>query len=120
MIDWDKPLVTRDGRKATVISMTRKTPDNQYPIVALVERDEHIDDVFSFTAEGRYVSSGCHDLDLVNVPTERTVLWINLYLAQGCAAGYRSGGSCYKTEAEARNAAGGSGHFGTFPITFKE
>jgi hypothetical protein len=77
MIDFTKPVQTRDGRKVRILCTDRK--DNR-PIVGLVpgNGDEQI---YSWHACGNYVSNE-HCLDLINVP-EKLVAYVNMYPRNG-------------------------------------
>lgn len=74
--DPTKPVRTRDGKTARIITTTRK--GDEYPIVALVGGDE---EPLTFTSAGRFYANPAerpNDYDLVNVP-EQTVRYLNLY-----------------------------------------
>jgi hypothetical protein len=79
MIDWNKPLQTRDGRPARVICTDAK---GRYPIVALVDDPRNGQLVVVRTTEG-FLDPAFpnHYSDLVNVPPVRECreAWINTY-----------------------------------------
>ena len=67
MFNPDKPVQTRDGRKARIICTDRK--DSHYPIVALVSyRGEDYEHCEYFTSDGLYSISGELGSDLINIP----------------------------------------------------
>jgi len=73
--DPTKPVQTRDGWPAEIISRKRK---GQHPIVALITCPERTEQaIYSYTIEGRFYSYDLNGLDLVNVP-EKYVRWVNL------------------------------------------
>ena len=72
MLDINKPVQTRDGRKARIIATDRK---EDYSIVALIDEDETI---ISYTKEGHQIVNCENKTDLINVP-EKRYLYINVY-----------------------------------------
>jgi len=76
MLDLNKPVQTRDGRKARIICTDMKRSD--YPIVALTDRgDYEVCDLF--TIDGTCsLSAEPHKNNLINVPEKHTV-YINMY-----------------------------------------
>lgn len=78
MIDWSKPVRTRDGREVRVLCTDCET-HTSYPVVALVKDSHGYERVQSYTIEGKYrrtISESPEDLE--NVP-EITNLWVNVY-----------------------------------------
>ena len=74
MIDWEKLIETRNGRKVRVLCRDRKS--ERYPVVALVGERA---DIISYTEDGVHnANAGTEDLDLVNVP-EPIVRYFNIY-----------------------------------------
>lgn len=76
-IDWTKPVKTRNGCKAIVLTTSL---DNMYcPVAATVTYYEGIVLVHQYTLEGRYLmsvgsstkESSTHELDLVNIEEEK-------------------------------------------------
>jgi hypothetical protein len=65
--DPNKPVQTRDGRKARIIATDAA---GDYPIVVLVTEDG-IEQAAQHRADGTWHASGRHDL--INVPERRTV-----------------------------------------------
>ena len=74
MIDLTIPVQTRDGRKVRVLCTDGP---KLHPIVGLIEQGGGSEDVYKWSAAGRY---GCaeHSADLINVPETR-VVWVNMY-----------------------------------------
>lgn len=79
MIDLTKPVQTRDGRKALIV--TTKLHDRTFPVAAEIEIDgdsQHTT-VNTFTVDGHYMNDGSQrNGDLINVPDKR-VVWVNMY-----------------------------------------
>jgi hypothetical protein len=71
MVDWTKPIQTKDGRKARVICTDVNNVD--YPIVCIIKVDG-IEYPFPFTNNGNF-HIGINGLnnDIINVPEKRTV-----------------------------------------------
>lgn len=66
MIDFTKPVQTRDGRKVRILATDART---DYPVVGLVEQPVGIESTESWTLEGSWYSNGrLSSYDLVNVP----------------------------------------------------
>jgi hypothetical protein len=71
MIDFTKPIQTRDGHPVEIISTNLRGP---HPVIGYVGNSKTFD---QWTAEGKYaLGAGC--FDLVNVP-EKRVIWLNVY-----------------------------------------
>lgn len=74
-IDLTKPVKTRDGRTARIVSTNLCGP---YPIAAVVERGDG-ETLIICTSEGKIADGdGESSLDLMNVP-EKHEAWINIY-----------------------------------------
>lgn len=87
MIDWNKPVRTKDGREVRVLCTDRVT-DSNYPVLALVKDGCGYEAAHSYTIEGEYHRPDAESInDLENVP-EVTNLWVNVY--PNDAYGYRS------------------------------
>jgi hypothetical protein len=72
MIDFDKPVQTRDGRRVTILTVEAR--DKDYPILGYVGEDT---DLACWSTEGnRSWGSGC--FSLINAP-EKFVGYINVY-----------------------------------------
>lgn len=65
MIDWTKPVQTRDGRKARVICTDRKA--KEHSIVALIMQSCGREDAYVYSTEGRFTDVDL-GMDLINVP----------------------------------------------------
>lgn len=71
MTDLTKPVQTRDGRKARIVSTALS--NESYPVGAVIT-DAHGCDTFeTFTSDGRYAATvnDPRPHDLVNIPVER-------------------------------------------------
>jgi len=67
MIDWDKPLQTKKGRKAVIYTTEGKDPE--HPIVGDFWSILGYWETAHWTKEGRFFSGGEEsDFDLMNVP----------------------------------------------------
>ena len=71
----DKPVCTRDGRKARIICFDLK--NDEYPIIAAVENDSS-ETLFSYTTNGEIADGIESDKDLMMCPMKRTG-YINIY-----------------------------------------
>lgn len=77
MIDLTKPIQTRDGRPARIVS---EAGTKRYPLLALVTREDGTEYPTSRTKEGRvYEFPGNHPGDLINIP-EEAAEYRNVYL----------------------------------------
>lgn len=78
--DPNKPVQTRDGRKARILASDKKT--DSFPIVALVEiLPEGKEATLHYTKDGKfdYTDTLLRD-DLINIPEKHTIeRWINIY-----------------------------------------
>lgn len=73
IFDPEKPVQTRDGRKARIIC-TDRVARNEGPVVALVDESGHEESWF-YTKSGRlFGMSEEDDLDLINIPEEHEVM----------------------------------------------
>ncbi len=63
MIDWTKPVQTRDGRKVRVLCTDG--PRKDFPVIALIDGRQFAE---YFMSSGRYMQHGDGQLDLINVP----------------------------------------------------
>ena len=73
MLDINKPIQTRDGRKARIICTDRAGEDED-TIVALIGKDE---DPYTYRSDGSY-SENCQPADLINVP-EKHVRYVWMF-----------------------------------------
>lgn len=65
MIDWTKPVQTRDGRKARVICTDRKA--KEHSIIALITQPCGREDAYIYSTNGRFTNVA-RGTDLINVP----------------------------------------------------
>lgn len=80
-LDLNKPVQTRDGRKARIICTDKK--GTKFSIVALWEMVEGKEIINVYTENGKARSNEVDSPDdLINVPEER---WVNLY--KSCCGG---------------------------------
>lgn len=78
--DTTKPVQTRDGRKARIICVDRKSHNR--PIVALISDADGVERSAYFTADGQWNSREQGSTDLVNI-SEETSRWVNFYAGAG-------------------------------------
>ena len=78
--DPTKPVQTRDGRKARIVS--DKVSRGGYKYIAIISEESGDEWSGTFISDGSYYASGdaCHR-DLINVPEKRE-MWVNVY--EGC------------------------------------
>lgn len=62
--DPTKPVQTRDGRKARIICTDLK---DTKPLVVLVARENGIEDIQTYTMEGKFFCIGDDPRDLINI-----------------------------------------------------
>lgn len=97
MIDFSKPVETKDGRKVRVLTSTMKNPE--YPVVVIITDAEGNEYSETYAASGAlYNHRDDAEDDLVNVPEKRT-LWLDIF-DDGSAVGFT-------TEDQARRGCGG-------------
>ena len=90
-------VVTRDGRNARIICTDAKT---LYPIIALVESPDHVDEIArSYTKDGYFYPDKEDDCDLF-FALEKHEGWVNIYKSQGRLALFTCG-LRYDSEEEA-------------------
>lgn len=75
LLDVNKPIQTRDGRKARIICTDKKGSD--YPIVALYER-AGIELARVYTVYGNLLDGCINDIDIINIKETKS-LWVNIY-----------------------------------------
>lgn len=78
VFDPTKPVETRDGRKARILTAEKK---GKYPILALVDNEDE-EEVHLFSAKGLWEIGGKRqsEYDLVNVPEKHSSKkWVNCY-----------------------------------------
>lgn len=107
-IDWNKPVMTRDGRKVRILCTDAK---NMRSIVGIVSgphvswqtgRESHGEEPHSWHPDGSHTKKGGKErespLDLINVPAEPVTMWTNVF--KGSAGEYFTD-SLYDSEADA-------------------
>lgn len=73
----NRPLITRDGRKARIICTNKK--DEIYPIVALVQSEtNNYERTHHYTIDGKWVEGNDNSVDLFFAPVKKDG-WTNLY-----------------------------------------
>jgi len=81
VIDFTKPVQTRDGRKVTILTHTRRCANK--PLLCLVHEIDGTDSVAHYKEDGNFGSYlGCGDnwkLDLINVPEEEIVVYVHAF-----------------------------------------
>ena len=104
-----RKIVTGDGRKVRRILCT--DAKGNYPIVALVERQDGTgDEPVAYTKDGNYIGgvvSFVHDLFFV---TEKHEGWVNLYL-DAAYNSYTSGACVYESKEEAEETGKSCGNY---------
>ena len=76
VLDLNKPVQTRDGRKVRVLATDRKGA--HYPVLGLLTQADDEETVESWTLAGEFYSGDTDEADLVNVP-EKIVGYLNVY-----------------------------------------
>lgn len=97
MLDLNKPVQTRDGRKARIVCTDKK---GRYRIIACIEHPNlsGVEDCYTYTLEGICNESrGKIDIDLINAP-EKYVMYINISTSE---IGDSYIGGAYKTRRSA-------------------
>ena len=77
--DPTKPVQTRGGRKARIVSTNYEVEN--YPILALIEVNNGKEMAASYTLNGQHKTFAAESADdLVNIPEKRTAdFWVNVY-----------------------------------------
>jgi hypothetical protein len=74
-IDWDKPIQTRDGRKARVVCRDKQSPDGLTHICLVSTKSGNEETVSHYTVNGGWLPSESRmDSDIINVPQEHEIL----------------------------------------------
>lgn len=72
--DPNKPVQTRDGRKARILCTDRKAPKDEENLIALVTYEEaSIEHHHFYFSNGSYNKCGQSKLDLINIPEKHTI-----------------------------------------------
>lgn len=75
--DPTKPVKTRDGHKARIVS--DKAENHPYKYIAIITQDHGREYAATFSSEGNYDTLvGECGQDLINVPEKRE-MWVNVY-----------------------------------------
>ena len=74
-IDWEKPVQTRDGRKARVLCTDMR--GTEFSVVALVD-DATNENLITVNKHGRHYGTQRSATDLINAPVTIT-RWVNVY-----------------------------------------
>ena len=77
MIDFSRPVQTRDGREVRILCTDRL--NRNFPVVGLVKISETDEMSTYYTLEGRSSYAFSSDLDLVNVPSIFKEIYTNIY-----------------------------------------
>lgn len=67
----DKPVYTRDGRKARIICFDA---NGEYPLIALITLDNDAEDIKRYTVGGRYYGSSESNSDLMMLPEKKEIV----------------------------------------------
>lgn len=100
-----KPVCTRDGRKARIISFDRKFLFNgvSYPIIALVEDTAKEETIYGYNEKGKVIIE--HDTpykdDLMMLPQKKEG-WVNVYKSYNVGKKIPCMASIYPTKEEAK------------------
>lgn len=80
MVDLTKPVRTRDGREAIILTITRKCAGNEFPVVALITGGDGNQICSTFTLQGKLMGDRAvaNPKDLVNIPAKRRG-FVNVY-----------------------------------------
>lgn len=78
-VDWTKPIQTRGGLKARVLTTDRK--GTAYPVVALIEVKAGNEQTNTYTLNGLILTNSTDPYDIINVPPEpvKKSAWLNVY-----------------------------------------
>lgn len=108
-----KEIITKKGRKVRILCTDRK--DSYFPIVALVEGEDNIEETMHYTKDGEWIIDCDSGNDLCFAP-EKHEGWINVYGGDG---GFR-GGSIYPSKEVANNSKCLCGYITTIKIEWEE
>lgn len=89
----NRKVVTRGGYPVRIICTDAR--DNNYPIIALVSREDGTEDVFLYTKQGTFFNSEPDEFDLLFTP-EKHERWVNLYKSE--SGEYSLGAICISKE----------------------
>lgn len=75
MIDWTKPIQTKDGKPVEIITISGRL--FLYPVIGYIGTETSTS---TWTKDGKYMKSGHRaDKDLENVPPPKKVTYVNIY-----------------------------------------
>lgn len=86
-LDPTRPVQTRDGRKARIVS--DKIGIHPLKYIAVVTNEDGKEYAMPFSYEGRVYNDAKSIGDLVNVPEKRE-MWVNVYEGEPCVFSYAS------------------------------
>ena len=96
-----RKVVTRDGRYARIICTDAKT---LYPIIALVESPDHVDEIARSYTKGGYFNPGEEDVCDLFFASEKHEGWVNVY--RDLESGELYCGYVHNSEEEAKKRGG--------------
>jgi len=76
MLDYEKPVQTRDGRAARIIDTNIQKEHGVYLAVVVSSMDGKTDNILLYYPDGRFQKGRSDNMDLVNVPSK---CWVNFY-----------------------------------------
>jgi len=79
MIDWDKPVQTRNGYEAVVYTTNGK--NKKYPVICEYKHKNGYWALIGLTLDGKADADieGISDYDIINVPKLKVGGWLNVY-----------------------------------------
>lgn len=69
MVDWTKPIQTKSGRAARVLTMDLFDPSHTVVVAVMGEKGDR-EHVFTYKNDGQYRANTATDADIVNVPSK--------------------------------------------------
>lgn len=114
----ETPVVTRDGKSVRIICTDRKTPNNKYPIIALLNDDDNITEIIeAYQIDGCNIENHTSDIDLFFAP-KKCKGWVNVYQL---GKDYYTTSDVEWSEEEAKSiAVNDSNYIATIPIEWEE
>ena len=79
MIDWTKPIQTKDGEPAELVFTHCSYVKEAYPRWCVINKGTPDERLRSYTEDGRHYSHTSDDNDIVNVPEEKVLGVVNVY-----------------------------------------
>ena len=119
MIDFDKPLTTRDGDEVIIYVKHKDDEGGEYPIHGAYKDGAGVWEMVTWTKEGKFFKKdrSDNDLDLINMKEELSISgFVNIYINQqkGEYIHY-----IYPTRESADRNSVGSSRIACIPILFK-